>query len=154
MTLTNHSLNPSWVLLDTQSSCDIFNNSDLLEDIKVEKGQGLRLYSNGNGLIESNQQGTVKEYGKVWYHPQSPANIMSFANVRKKFKINISTGPGDKEPIITVTKSNGSPIRFKEISNGLYVYDTSNDIPKKDKSTLESNYQYLLVSTVTKLYPS
>ena len=96
MTLTNHSLNPAWVLLDTQSSCDIFNNSDLLEDIKDKEGRGLRLHSNGNGLLETNLQRTVKGYGKVWYHPKSLANIMSFANVRKKFKINILTGPGDK----------------------------------------------------------
>ena len=148
MTLTNHSLNPAWVLLDTQSSCDIFNNSELLVDIKVEKGQGLQLHSNGTGLIETNQQGTVQGYGKVWYLPKSLANIMSFTNVRKKFKINISTGPGDKEPVITVTKSNGSPMHFKEISNGLYVYDASDDILQKNKSTLKSNYQYSLVSTV------
>ena len=104
LALTNHSLNPSWVLLDTQSSCDIFNNGNLLEDIKVEEGQGLRLHSNGDGLIETNKKGTVKGYGKVWYHPKSLANIMSFSNVRKKFKINISRGPEDEESIITVTR--------------------------------------------------
>ena len=39
-------------------------------------------------------------------------------------------------------------MHFKEISNGLYVYNASNDILKKNKSTLKSNYQYSLVSTV------
>ena len=73
---------------------------------------------------------------------------MSFANVRKKFKIYISTGPKDKQPSITVIKSNGSPMFFKEIANGLYVYDASNDIQKKDNSILKPNCEYSLVSTV------
>ena len=39
MIQAKHQLNPSWVLLDTQSSCDIFNNRMLLEDIQEKKGK-------------------------------------------------------------------------------------------------------------------
>ena len=151
LTQHEHSLNPLWVLLDTQSSCDIFRNSDLLENIKVEPGPGLRLHSNGSGLIETNLMGVVKGYGKVWYHPDSLANIMSFANVRKRFKVKISTGPNDKHPSITVTKSSGGLMHFKELKSGLYVYDASKDINKviKDNITLNNpSFNYSLVSTI------
>ena len=125
---TEFVLNPKWVLLDTQSSCDIFYNSQLIHDIQEEAGADLKLHSNGNGCIETNMMGVVKGYGKVWYHPRSLANVLSFANVRKKFKINISTGPGDDNPAITVYRSHGKPMLFKEVTNGLYVYDASNDL--------------------------
>ena len=140
----------NWVLLDTQSSCDIFNNSDMLKNIHQEPGPGLKLHSNGNGLIETNMMGVVKGYGKVWYHPDSLANIMSFANVRKKFKVNISTGPDDAEPMISVLMTNGKPMSFKEISSGLYLYDASKDlVENKINNTLnKTSFDYSLVSTV------
>ena len=135
-------------MLDTQSSCDIFNNEKLLENIKEEEGAGLKIYSNGNGEIQTNIMGVVRGYGKVWYHPESLVNIMSFANVHKKFKVQISTSPEDKQPSIAVTKSNGDMMHFKEIANGLYVYDASNDIKEtKTKNTLKPNYRYSLIST-------
>ena len=94
--------------------------------------------------------GTVVRYSEVWYHPHSLANIMSFANVRKKFKVEISTGPNNKDPIIGVVKSDGTLMSFKEISNGLYVYDATEDIMhKKNKIILKRNYQYSLVSTIS-----
>ena len=68
-TSTAHTLNSSWVLLDTQSSCDIFKNENLLENVQSCEGAGLKLVSNGNGVLETKMKGTVKGYGHVWYHP-------------------------------------------------------------------------------------
>ena len=82
MVQVKHQLNPSWVLLDTQSSCNIFNNRMLLENIQIKEGIGLTPHSNGDGTIETNMTGIITGYGEVWYHPQSLANIMSFANVQ------------------------------------------------------------------------
>ena len=82
--------------------------------------------------------GTVVGYGEVWYHPHSLANIMSFANVEKKFKVEISTGSHNKDPTIGVTKSDGTLMSFKEISKGLYLYDATKDIMcKKNKLFLK-----------------
>ena len=100
--------------MDTQSSCDIVKNETLLETIESDEGAGLKLVSDGNGVFESNMKGTVKGYGQVWYHPESVAIILSFANIRKKFKLSILTGPFDKEPTITVIKSNGRLMSFKD----------------------------------------
>ena len=113
----------------------------MLKNIHQEPGPGLKLHSNGNGLIETNMMGVVKGYGKVWYHPDSLANIMSFANVRKKFKINISTGP-DKEPMILVFRTNEKPMSFKEVTSGLYVYDASKDLSESFKEVTSGLYVY------------
>ena len=40
-------LNPNWVLLDSQSNCDIFCNSDLLTKLRYEPGEGLTIHTNG-----------------------------------------------------------------------------------------------------------
>ena len=79
-------LKPTWILLDTQSSCDIFNNKDLLENIICNNQPSLKLYSNRNLFIKTNMKGTVRGYGSVWFHPDSLANILSFSNIKKNFK--------------------------------------------------------------------
>ena len=97
-------LKSTWVLLDTQSSCDIFSNQHLLHDITHVQGSSLKLHSNGNGFIETNMMGSIRGYSKVWYHPQSVANILSFSNIRKQFNVHINTGTNDQFPCITVIK--------------------------------------------------
>ena len=146
MQMNGKQLNPKWVLLDTQSSCDIFNNTDLLHDIKTESETCLNFHSNGDGFINSNMTGVVCGYGKVWYHNNSLSKITSFLNVRKKFRIEINTGPNDQVPSINVIKNNGKVMKFKEIACGLYVYDASNDI--KNKDTLNKSCHYSFVSTI------
>ena len=85
-------------------------------------------------------------YGQVWYYPESVANILSFSNIRKKFKGSNNTGQNDSSPYITATKNDGSPMHYQEISNRLYVYDAHNDLKIKD--TKKNDYDYSLVSTI------
>ena len=106
-------------MLDAQSNCDILKNKDLLQDIHEKPGERLVLKSNGNGDICTSQVGYIKGYGEVWFNEQSMANILSFANVRKKFKVTISTGTDDPCPTFCVHKNDGSIMEFKEHSLGL-----------------------------------
>jgi len=119
------SINQDWVLLDSQSNCDIFRNKRLLTNIRKADGPGLLLRTNG-GTLETNMVGDVQGYGKVWYDPTSLANILSLANVRKRFRITMATGPEDPKPKIIVHKSNGDTMIFYEHSMGLFVHDPTN----------------------------
>ena len=92
-------LKPTWVLLDTQSSCDIFVNKWLLHNIWLIVGDGLLIHSNGVNF-RATKMGTVKGYGDVWYNKHSLANILSFTTMRKKFPITVSTRPDDSCPTI------------------------------------------------------
>ena len=115
-------ISKNWVLLDSQSNCDIFCNKNLLTNIRQEKGPGLTLQTNG-GTLKSDLVGDVKGYGKVWYNPASLANILSLANVRKRFHITMATGPSDPVPKIIVHKTNGDKMVFFEHEMGLFVHD-------------------------------
>jgi len=148
-------LDKNWILLDSQSNVDIFCNSKLLTNIrKVPKGHHLVLRSNG-GSMETHMIGDVRGYGTVWFNPNSLANILSFANVRKKFQVQLETGPLDPSPTINVTKKDGDVMSFIERDLGLYVHDVlgKNDMKnqRKTNSLLKANYDYVFVTTVESL---
>jgi len=138
-------LNESWILFDTQSNCDIFCNKNLLQDIRKSNGPPLRLESNGGTMLTS-LVGDIPNYGTVWFNSNSLANILSLANVRKKFKVTMSTGPNDKTPTICVYKHNGEIMKFVEHAIGLYVHCVSNK-SNHVNDNLDSNYAYLFLNT-------
>jgi len=140
-------LSDSWILLDTQSNCDIFCNGDLLQDIRDFNGPPLKLESNGGTMLTS-LVGDIPNYGTVWYNPESLANILSFANVRKKFNVTMSTGPNDKKPTICVHKNNGDVMKFIEHPIGLYVHCVFNNSNRLDvNDILKPSYNYLFLNT-------
>jgi len=69
----------SWILLDSQSTVDVFCNSRLLSNIREAKRQ-LVLHCNA-GTVLVTMTGDLKGYGTVWYHPTGIANILSLNNV-------------------------------------------------------------------------
>jgi len=140
-------LSKNWILLDTQSNCDIFRNNELLKNVRASQGPALRLKSNG-GEMRCGSVGDVAGYGTVWYSPQSMANILSFANVRKRYRITMSTGPNDPRPTIIVHKPNGDHIEFIEHAMGLYVHDTTCTRSDKDNLKLSRGFDYSFFNTV------
>jgi hypothetical protein len=49
------------------------------------------LESNGGGSQEMTEVATVKNFGDVWFNQNSIANILSLAEVRKKFRVTMDT---------------------------------------------------------------
>jgi hypothetical protein len=111
-----------FVLLDSDSTVSIFNNPTMLNDIH-EVDAPLVLQSNGGGHCVTSQMGFIKDFGKVWFHPNSIANILSLAQVRKARRITMDSSA---DAAFHVHLSDGSGYtRFKEHSSGLYLYDTT-----------------------------
>jgi len=75
----------SWILLDSQSTVDLFSNKKLLTNIRDSK-RTLTLYCNAGKAIIT-QKGDLKGYGSVWYYPQGIANFLSLRNVENKHKV-------------------------------------------------------------------
>jgi len=142
-----HDLNENWVLLDSQSNCDIFRNARLLSNVRKEQGPGLTLHTNG-GTLCTNMVGNVKGYGTVWYDANSLANILSLSNVRKRFRITMAIGPQDPHPKITVHKPNGDRMVFYEHAMGLFVHDPVTNSCVVSKDTVNPISVYSFVNTV------
>ena len=129
----------SWVLLDSQSTASVFNNPRYLTNIR-RSAHALKIITNG-GLQHSYFVGEVRNFGTVWYNPQSIANILSLAAVRKVCRITMDTAV---EAALCVHRTDGTVMKFIEYSTGLYYFDTS-----QQKLTTSQNITgYSFVTTV------
>ena len=132
-------IDPSWVLLDSQSTISVFRNKNMLNNIR-QSPHVLRAITNG-GYQDSNMVGDFPNLGTVWYNADSIANILSLAEVRKVCKVTMDTAAAPA--IMHVHRKNGSIMSFVEHPSGLYVYNGNNS---NDEVTA-----YTLLSTVAEL---
>ena len=112
-----------WVLLDNQSTIDVFVNRRLLRNIRWVN-QYMYIHCTA-GVTRTNLVGELPGYGTVWFHPDGIANILSLSRVKTKYRI---TFDSDENNEFIVHKPDGSTRNFKESSRGLYYLDTSTGV--------------------------
>ena len=110
----------SWILLDSQSTVDVFCNSALLTQI-CKSDSTLTIRCNA-GVKETNLRGYLSGYGWVWYFPGGIANILSLSRVKDKFRVTYDSALNNT---FHVHKDNGVILNFKEASKRLYYFDTA-----------------------------
>lgn len=110
----------SWILLDNQSTIDVFYNGAMLRNIHVVPST-MRIHCNA-GVARTNQVGELPGYGMVWYHPDGIANILSLRNVKRHYRI---TYDSETDNCFVVHKMNGTNRIFRESDRGLYFYDAA-----------------------------
>jgi hypothetical protein len=74
-----------WILIDSQSSIDIFCNGELLTQIR-RFIVTIHIKCNA-GVKTTNMQGYLSRYGCVRYCPVGIANILSLSRVKETFRI-------------------------------------------------------------------
>ena len=128
----------TWILLDSQSTVCVFNNKHLLSNIRTSP-RPLEVSTNGGPQI-STLIGDIKNFGTVWYNPDSLANILSLAEVRLRCRCVMDTA---LEPAIHVHKSNGTIMTFTEYKSGLYFYDVASATNNNTNATV-ADYSFVL----------
>jgi hypothetical protein len=112
----------TWMLLDSQSTCSVFKDRKLLTNVR-DSPCTPRVHTNG-GMQRSTKIGTVKffGFGDVWFNPDSLANTLSMAEVRKVCRITMDTS---QEAAIAVHRKDGSLMVFRECQSELCFFDTA-----------------------------
>ena len=127
------------ILLDTGSNISVFNNESLLTNIRASRFTQ-RVYTNGVHQ-DSTHIRHLPGFFDVWFNPESRLNILSFAEMSRKFCITMDTA---NESAIYVHIEENKVIKFKEAKNGLYVLNVN---PLKTKTSVINYLSYF--SSVT-----
>jgi hypothetical protein len=89
-------IDEDWVLLDSQSTCDVFYNPKFLSNIRdTEDGSEMHIHCNA-GIVVVKTIGDLAGYGTVWFYPDRIANILSLALVQKQFRVTFDSVTGNE----------------------------------------------------------
>lgn len=119
----------SSLLIDTGSSFSCINNPKLLVNIR-EAEVPITGVSNG-GTMVNNMEADLPGFFKVYYNEKLLLNILSFKDVRKRFRITVDTAV---ENVICVHISEEKVLKFVEVSNGVYMWNADNNANNKQVS--------------------
>ena len=119
-----------WILLDSQSTVDIFCNLNLVQNIPRVK-ERMKIQCNA-GTRVTNLVGDLPGYGPLWFDSRAIANVLSLKLIKEKYHIQYNS---DEKDGFVVTKPNSERFKFLQSSSGLHYLDMTNPDPDKIVNT-------------------
>ena len=114
-----HPFKPTDILLDNKASVSVFNNRNLLTNIR-KANITVQISGIGNGSIATNLIGDFNSFRGAYYHPEAIANILCFFDINKKYGIQFNG-----VSFLVKFPEFSHPLEFKT-SNKLYICDHNN----------------------------
>jgi len=105
----------NWVLLDNQSTVDVFQNKELLTNVR-DSGRVLNIHCNA-GVALTSLMGYLPGYGEVWLYEGGITNILSLSRVKKRYRVTYDSENGNK---FVVHLKNRLKQTFSQSKAGLY----------------------------------
>jgi hypothetical protein len=141
----------AWILLDNQSTVDVFYNKALLRNIQKLPTQ-MDIHCNA-GVTTTNLVGDLPGYGEVWYHPNGIVNILSLARVKEKHRVTFDSYGKNK---FIVHKQDGTTRCFRQSRRGLYFLEANSTSTVlvntvDDKKSNYTNRNYICATLARKL---
>jgi hypothetical protein len=97
-----------WILLNNQSTVNVFHNEDLLDNIR--RGDGSMDIHCNAGVTSTSLVGDLLGYGEVWFNPSGIANILSLLRANQRgFQVPFDSENGNE---FHVHKPNGTKYIF------------------------------------------
>mmetsp|Transcript_1688 Transcript_1688/g.3611 ORF Transcript_1688/g.3611 Transcript_1688/m.3611 type:complete len:966 (+) Transcript_1688:108-3005(+) len=114
----NHNALPSsWLLLNSESTCNVFNDKSLIDNLQKASRPAI-IHSNG-GSNKAIMKGTFASIPDVWYDPHSLANILLLGKLSQTHRVTFDTEKGNK----FIVHTGNQELEFKMSPKGLYYHD-------------------------------
>ena len=112
------------VLLDSQSTMDLFCNPQLVSSIRRSKTT-MKLQSNG-GTMTVRHKASITSYDyEVWFDKNAITNIIALSNLIKQYRVTYDSN--DKMFVVHREAVSKPDMHFKMHSSGLHYYDPQDE---------------------------
>jgi len=115
----NGKLPQNWILLDNQSTVNVFSSGKLLTNIR--KASTTMTISFNAGKTTTNLVGDLKGYpDAVWFNPTGIVNILSLSELERHYKVTYNS---DAKKLFVVHKDDSTQQSFQQSKMGLFYMD-------------------------------